>query len=384
MKKKALALFLSTAMCASLFAGCGNSETGDEADTVTEAVADVAAADTEEAPVESNDSEDPIESLPGSIYYFGYEVEGLGTMVQFFHFYPDDLGIGQVFYAGYAWNQITFSGTYTVEEASFDYEVLTEYQNEETITGTAPYTITFYDWDGNVLDQAGYDGEYVYNTTDNVNCDAMTGGGHYRQSKADETALADYADTFDGELGIAYLTFVSPDDESATVTLNTNGSYNDMAIFAVDGTWSVSGDTYTLTPDSDSDNGATLSLQEDGTYTYVSTDGTELTMSLSTAAAVAYTFAGTFDLAGMEATLTINAYDDGTCDAIAGMSGVEMPVDQGTWSADESFTFTFEFDNAGECVSEFGGDTGVQVNYSQSGVEAIGGGDITATCPVVL
>ena len=72
----------------------------------------------------------PAADLADTRWYFGYAVEGLGNMVQFYHFYPDDLGIGAVFYAGYAWNQITFSGTWAVTEEPCDYEALPERGDE--------------------------------------------------------------------------------------------------------------------------------------------------------------------------------------------------------------------------------------------------------------
>lgn len=404
MKKQVLALLLGTAMCASVLGGCSNSTGNDTKDSaaLTEA-GDTAGADTAQA-VDTTDTAgqdtaadpgndnaeagaetaDPMEKISGSIYYYAFPVEGMDDMVQFFHFYGDDLGIGSVFYASYAWNQIIYSGTYTVEEADFDYTVDTDREGTKD-SGTAPYTITFYDWDGNVLDTAGYDGDYFYNTTTSINADPATGGGSNRLTYADAAALETYGSVFDGELGIPYRSFVCPEDASATVTLNTNGTYEDMAVMAVEGTWQQTAEgEYTLTPDSDSDNGATLTLGEDGSYKYVSEDGTELVMNENKEAAVSFTFTGTFDLSGMEANLRIDALEDGTCKVVAGLNGAEMEVDAGTWSADEAFTFTFEFDQAGEIISEYGGDTGVIVNYTQTGVEAIGGGDIEAACGVVI
>lgn len=397
MKKRRLVLVLSMAMCVTLLAGCGD-KAGSEAtgnpasseqDAGKAAAESTGEASTEEAgeskaEVKPETPADPLKSIEGSIYYFAYPVDGMDDMVQYFHFYGDDLGIGAVFYAAYAWNQITFSGTYQVEEAGYDYTVeLDRDGNQET--GTAPYTITFYDWDGSQIDTAGYDGTYFYNTTAKLNADPATGGGNYRMNLADDEALAKYAKSFGGELGIAYQSFVSPEDASSTLVLNTNGTYEDLVVMAVDGTWAQSAEgQYTLTPDSESDQGATISRQEDGSYLYVSADGTEMTMQVNAEAAVEHAFVGTFDLAGMEAALTVNAYDDGTCTAAAGMGGVEMEIDQGTWSADEAFTFTFQFDAAGEIVSEYGGDTGVQITYEQTGVEAIGGGDIKAVCGVVV
>lgn len=382
--KKYLAIILSLVLCLSLLAGCGGSSAPAATEApATEAPTEAATeAPTEAAPVEA----DPIEALAGSIYYFGYPVEGLGNMVQFYHFYPDDLGIGAVFYAGYAWNQITFSGTYTVEEVPCDYEALPERGDDvEAVKGTAPYTITLFGWDGAELDKLAYDGEHVYNIAENTNCDPMTGGGKYVLAKADEAALAEYADTFEGELGIAYLNFVDPEDASATVQLNTNGTYSDLALFAVEGTWAKTAEgEYTLTPKDAADDGAVLTEQEDGTFLYVSTNGTEVTMEQVKAANVAYTFAGKTPFNGVDADVTISAYDDGTATVVMAAFGMEMEIDKGTYTFEDPAIFTFTLEGAGEIVSEFGGDTGVQVTYACESVAAIGGAGVEAVCGVVL
>lgn len=327
---------------------------------------------------------EPAQDLADTIWYFGYEVEGLGNMVQFYHFYPDDLGIGAVFYAGYAWNQITFSGTYTVSEEPCDYEALPERGDDvATVTGTAPYTITLFGWDGEELDKLAYDGEHVYNISVNTNCDPMT-GGTYVLSKADAAALETYADTFDGEKGVAYMNFIAPEDESCTLQLNTNGTYEDLVLFFVEGTWAKTGDNeFTLTPSAETDEGAVVTMQEDGSWKYVSTSGEEMVLNQVKDAAVAYTFTGKFPFMDTEADATILAMDDGTCTVSIAAFGTEMPIDAGTWK-EENFTFTFNFDGAGECVSEFGGDTGVQVTYTNPAVDAIGGTELSVTCGVVI
>ncbi|MGN0999188.1 MAG: hypothetical protein ACI4PO_06510 [Faecousia sp.] len=383
--KKFLAILLSLVLCVSVFAGCANTNPDDTQGSGATTEPTTSSTPSEEVTEPSTEpvSEDPIEALPGSIYYFGYAVEGLGNMIQFYHFYPDDLGIGAVFYAGYAWNQITFSGTYTVAEEPCDYAVMTE-KGGDTVSGTAPYTITLYDWDGAELDKLAYDGEHVYNIAVNTNCDPMTGGGTFLLDKADAEVIAANPDTFEGEKGIAYMNFVCPDDASATLQLNTNGTYSDLTVFAVDGKWAKTGDDeYTLTPDDSSDDGAVVTKQEDGSYLYVSSSGTEVVLNLVKEAAPAYVFAGKTPFMDAEADVTITAYDDGTCVAVMAAFGMEMPIDAGTWT-ESGFTFTFTFDGAGEIVSEFGGATGVQVTYVCESVAAIGGGSVNAVCGVVL
>lgn len=374
--KKFLAILLSLALALSVLTACSQ-ETEDPNNTEGPVPSGT------QAPEETTPA-DPIEALPGSIYYFGYAVEGLGDLIQFYHFYPDDLGIGAVFYAGYAWNQITFSGTYKVEKTDCAYEVYYEKEGELQ-TGTAPYTITLYDWDGNELDQIGYDGTYVYNSAVNVNCDPTTGGGTYRQSKADEAALEAGKDTFGGEKGVAYMNFVSPDDETATLQLNTNGTYSDLVVMAVDGTWAKTGDNeYTLTPDSESDTGAVVTLQEDGSYEYAPTTGDPVTLELLKDANVFFTFAGKTPFMDSEADVTIVTYDDGTCVVNMAAFGAEVPIDQGTYEFDGTASFTFHFEAAGDISSEFGGETGVQVVYTCESVAAVGGAGVTATCGVVI
>lgn len=329
---------------------------------------------------------DPAADLADTRWYFGYAVEGLGDMVQFYHFYPDDLGIGAVFYAGYAWNQITFSGTWTVAEEPCDYEALPERGDEVApVTGTAPYTITLTGWDGQELDKLAYDGEHVYNIAVNTNCSPMTGGGTYVLNKADDAALETYADTFEGELGIAYMNFVAPEDESCTLQLNTNGTYEDLMVMFVEGTWAKDeSGAIVLTPASELDDGATVTEQEDGTWKYVSTSGDELVVNQVKEAAVAYTFKGTFPFNGVDADLVIAALDDGTCTATVAAFGMELAIDAGTYTFAEPAIFTFSFAGAGEIVSEFGGETGVQVTYTNPAVEAIGGAELTVTCGVVI
>lgn len=380
--KKYLAFLLSLALCISLLAGCGT----EPADPTGSTPAGSTPVQTDPKPTETEPPApaDPIEALPGSIYYYGYQVEGIGNMIQFYHFYPDDLGIGAVFYAGYAWNQIYFSGTYTVAEEPIEYTVSID-RDGNTESGTAPYTITLYDWDGTELDKIGYDGEHVYNIAVNTNCDPMTGGGTVKQDKATAEVIEANPDTFAGEKGIPYMNFEDPNDASATLQLNTNGTYADLVFFAVDGTWAKTGEgEYTLTPADPTNDGAVLKLQEDGSYLYVSTSGSEVSLKEIKEAAVLYTFAGKTPFMDAEADVTVSCLDDGTCVVTIAAFGMEMPIDQGTWSADAAFTFTFQFESAGEIISEYGGATGVQVTYANENTVSTIGAAVNAVCGVVL
>ena len=380
--KKYLAILLALVLCISMLAACTPQPT-EPAGTTPKPTEP---AGTTPKPTEPQPTEpaDPIEALPGSIYYYAKAVEGLGNMIQFYHFYPDDLGIGAVFYAGYAWNQIYFSGTYTVAEEPIEYTITVDGEGN-TETGTAPYTITLYGWDGAELDKIGYDGEHVYNIAVNTNCDPSTGGGKVKQDKATAEVIEANPDTFAGEKGIPYMNFVNPEDASATLQLNTNGTYSDLVFFAVDGKWAKTAEgEYTLTPADPTNDGAVVKLQEDGSYKYTSTSGSEVVLQEVKEAAVSYTFAGKTPFRDTEADVVITCLDDGTCTVTIAAFGMQMPIDQGTWSADAAFTFTFQFESAGQIVSEYGGETGVQVTYANENTVSTIGAAVNAVCGVVL
>lgn len=380
--KKYLAILLALVLCISMLAACTPQPT-EPAGTTPKPTEP---QPTEPKPTEPQPTEpaDPIEALPGSIYYYAKAVEGLGNMIQFYHFYPDDLGIGAVFYAGYAWNQIYFSGTYTVAEEPIEYTITVDGEGN-TETGTAPYTITLYGWDGAELDKIGYDGEHVYNIAVNVNSDPMAGGGVVKQDKATAEVIEANPDTFAGEKGIPYMNFVNPEDASATLQLNTNGTYSDLVFFAVDGKWAKTAEgEYTLTPADPTNDGAVVKLQEDGSYKYTSTSGSEVILQEVKEAAVSYTFAGKTPFRDTEADVVITCLDDGTCTVTIAAFGMQMPIDQGTWSADAAFTFTFQFESAGQIVSEYGGETGVQVTYANENTVSTIGAAVNAVCGVVL
>ena len=380
--KKYLAILLALVLCISMLAACTPQPT-EPAGTTPKPTEP---QPTEPKPTEPQPTEpaDPIEALPGSIYYYAKAVEGLGNMIQFYHFYPDDLGIGAVFYAGYAWNQIYFSGTYTVAEEPIEYTITVDGEGN-TETGTAPYTITLYGWDGAELDKIGYDGEHVYNIAVNVNSDPMAGGGVVKQDKATAEVIEANPDTFAGEKGIPYMNFVNPEDASATLQLNTNGTYSDLVFFAVDGKWAKTAEgEYTLTPADPTNDGAVVKLQEDGSYKYTSTSGSEVILQEVKEAAVSYTFAGKTPFMDTEADVVITCLDDGTCTVTIAAFGMQMPIDQGTWSADAAFTFTFQFESAGQIVSEYGGETGVQVTYANENTVSTIGAAVNAVCGVVL
>ena len=76
------------------------------------------------------------------------------------------------------------------------------------------------------------------------------------------------------------LSLINPEDDTVILELKVNGKYDDLVVLYVEGTYAMNADqtVITLTPDSEGDAGATVTKNEDGTYTYVSTDGDEVTL----------------------------------------------------------------------------------------------------------
>jgi hypothetical protein len=87
-------------------------------------------------------------------------------------------------------------------------------------SGVAPYTITFFDFDGNEIESCGYDGDFLYNDLATI---AGSGSGPLKYAH-DIVEDSEFNDSYDGEIGVKYLEFVSPDDDTATITLSHNQS----------------------------------------------------------------------------------------------------------------------------------------------------------------
>ncbi len=145
--------------------------------------------------------------------------------------------------------------------------------------GKAPYTIVFYDFNGNEMDRCGYDGEILYN-----DLEAITGVGgqpvlYHKDSKLE------YQESYDEEMGVAYLDMVAADDDTCTVTLRHDKTFVDMMDTIVEGTWSKDGNAYTLKSD---DGDATVTVSEDGkTAVYKGIDGSETNMNVLREASLA-------------------------------------------------------------------------------------------------
>lgn len=408
--RKLMTFLLGAAMSVSLLAGCGQSVSqSGSADTAAETEADAAAtgetqeaaAEAESAPQEEEEaaseavsvSGDPIERITQGYYTYSYPVEGMDDMVCFFHFYEEQPVLGSVFYASYAWNQIVFAGTYTVEEAEHDYACYPdrEAQTEEGAVpeeGTAPYTITFYDFDGNELDSCAYDGEVLYGDMETI---SGMGGENSRFLFDAQGEASPYYGTYEGEKGISYLDFVAEEEETSTLSLYHNATYMDLVNMMVEGSWTMEeteeGYAFTLTPESESDTGAILTVSADKMSAVYTPDGGEAVAMINASQsgpAAAMELTGTTPIPGqeIEADLIGKLYDDGTCVLSASAFGTEIELDAGTWEmAEDGYTVNFVFDKAGE-ISSTVGEGGAQIAYAQSG-SPMGDVDAVLTISVV-
>ncbi len=335
--KKVLALLCTGLMAVSLFAGCGSKKTDNaDTDTKTEAKGDV--------------------SEPAGYYQWTYEVDGMGTWVNYIHLYEES-SIGNVYYLGIASNQITQAGTYEVVKEKCDYEVsferAAEGEETEMKKGSTDYTIVFSNFAGEEVGRCAYDGTYIYNDTDNV---CGTGCEDVRMTKDEEglDGKSGQADSgYKGEVGIAYLKAVSTADETCTVALNHDGTYADLiGEYEVDGTWKMADDkkTYTLTPDDSSDTGATVVVNEAGdgaTYTPEGGAAVELTIDVSKPKALDFVGVSPSDM-GMDINVEIACYSDKTCDLIISLGTAQMPMDAGTYAVADDGTITVTLEKMGE------------------------------------
>ena len=317
-----------------------------------------------------------IPNLANTYFSYGYDV-GTMFMNYYVHFYDEVPGLGKVFHAGMCMDQICFDGTYEVIAEERSYAVAMDRAASEagTLTeGTAPFTVVFYDFDGNELDRCAIDAEHLYNDMKAI---TGIGGGDCTYNLDTDPENSKFAAQYAGEPAVELLSLINPDDDTATLKLKVNGKYEDLVILFVEGTYSMNEDQseIVLTPDSEADEGATVKKNEDGTYTYVSESGEEVTMVAETKAEVAYALKGEIPVPGMEGTnadLICALYSDNTVRLYADFMGNQMDVDKGTYEIDmTTYAFNIHFENAGDLTTE-GYAADMVLNYKVENAELFG------------
>lgn len=369
--KKTIASLLSLAIIITLMftllIGCKKEEKENVVEEVDATIEEVTTELPEVEPEEVK-STDPLDMIKDGRYVYSFTAEGHGDFTAFFHFYEEAPELGAVFYVGYTNNGTTFTGTYTVEMKDYEYAVYMTRDEVvaagEKTTGVAPYTITFFDWEGNEMDRCGFDGTTIYNDMDVI---TGMGGGNIIYTHDTDLENSMYKAVYEAEAGVAYLDFVSESDETSTLTLFHNMTYRDLVNMMVEGTWSIEkqGDGsnhFILTPN-DGSATSTLKVSSDRMSANYAAEGEQEIAMINTAtlaAKVTYLFEGVQNIAqyGTDAAVTLSLYDDNSCTITADVFGNIADIDQGTYQmAVDGYTFEFTFDGAGSLQSTLNPDT---------------------------
>lgn len=305
----------------------------------------------------SAETADPAAAITEGYYVYDFYVEGYGQFTHFFRFYPEAPVLGAVFYAGFSNNRATFAGTYAVTKAEHPYALAKgrdEVVSGEITQGTAPYTVTFYSFSGEELASVAFDGDILYNDQKAIMSPGSDGVMYHHDTDGNASK---YAETYAAEVGVKYLEFVSPEDETSTIQLNHNQTYLDLIMMMVEGTWTMTegadgGYNYALTPNDPTDAAAVLSVSADkqtAVYTPAGGDPTDLVTTAKPGANLLYTMTGmqTIVAYGVDANLTLSLYDDGSAALEIELFGSKAVIDQGTYKMVNQYTFGFTFDNAG-------------------------------------
>ena len=389
MMKKLSAMLLAACMIMAVLAGCTGTKTPEStapADTTAETQTEAQnESETEtEAPTEPAADMDPLTKLTNGVYGYTYNVGFDNT--NFFHFYEEQPVFGKIWYAGFVVNQIVFYGTYDVKEEPFDWECwdgrAAEENAEEKKSGTAPYTIYFYDMDGNELDKCGFDGDNLYETMENVGFQGSV-NQIYKYVSFDSQ---DYTDFYAGEAGQKLVDLVGDEDKTSTLQILHTGRYDDLVAYEIEGSWAAAeeGDAivYTLTPDDGTESVVKLTVNSDGTAVYAPEGGDEVTMHSLTGPKAVWNFKGDGPEVseGVKCALTLALMDDGSAQLDADAFGNILTIDQGSWEQVNEHTFKVKMDLAGEVESELV-DSTPTFNLSLTGSQL---GDFEASLPIDL
>lgn len=387
--KKAFLIVLALAMVFGLVACSKNSSSAPAATTApATAPAAQAAPAPAPAPVVEQKKELTIEEkLMADTWCFSYTAEGYGDFAFYFMFHDDDPILGKVFFAGLNNNRANFAGTYKLMERPYEYGIYLSRQDavDKTgmVSGTVPYTVVMFDWEGNPLGTLGFDGEKLYNAQDKNTAKVYaTGSTPY----AYEKNTGKYDSTIAGLVPVVVYEFVADDDVTSTIQINHNHTYTDLVLAMVEGTWEAEkaadgSVSYRLTPNDKTDTPATLVIAADKKTAVYTADGdAAINMSVpKPAVTVAYTFEGTTPTSyGRDASLTLELMSDGTATLTSSIFGSVGQMDAGTYTVVGGYKFTINFDKAGQILSNMV-DRVVTIDYKQNGTQL---GDLASTLTV--
>ncbi|MBQ0126060.1 MAG: hypothetical protein KBS59_07060 [Clostridiales bacterium] len=272
------------------------------------------------------------------LYSFGNE----GSSYNFYiHFHKN----GVFYFSGLNGNQ-KLVGYYEVKDEQWSSK---NFKNREDASAkdpkpyseaTAPQTIHFFSLSGSEIGISGYDKELG-----NIYSANIQGQPSYCSELLfvqDTEAVANA--TLGVENGVAIFKYEVDGDTSSYVDINHDGSYTDMIITQVSGTWTLENGVYTLTPEDKTDTPATLTLsadQKSATYKPDGGDAVELKL-YEEALVLEDTFVGSVKIpAGggveIDGTYYIYLYTNGTCVGSLMMGDRELAkVEGGKWSKDDA------------------------------------------------
>lgn len=310
----------------------------------------------------------PEEEIAG-YYSFAYTYGETGTEVNpnFYHFYAPDPVFGNLFTAEFAYNQVNYAGTYTIEQKDFPYNcsaIENGKKSENTVEGVAPYTVTLCDMDGTPKDVCGFDGSKFYACGETFTFQGV-GNCAFLKETPEESVIGDY---LNGEVAVLFYQYDNPEDESSFVTFNVKKTYTDMMDIMDEGTYEIEkGENGLLTYKMSS--GAVLAENDAATATYTAADGTTTAVNKKGAKQILGTFAGNMEFSGMPADVRVDLLDKGNCEVYISVFGNEMLVVGGTYENNDG-TYTFVLQSAGEAATTTA-DNATVLHYVNT-VEALG------------
>lgn len=375
-RKKLITLLLCLSMGTVLLPGCGegggNADSKGQSSLKSTSSSEVTPQVTGEEPSGTIGEEEGLYGkIAGNYYAYGFQVDGIEDFVSYFHFYNEIKGLGHVFYAGFAANAVAFTGIYEITEEPFDYKCYAGRDAGEASTGTAPYTLKFYDWNGNLTDQCGFDGDIVYNDMKKI---TLAGCGDTMYNKDSDGEASKHSKVYSAEPGVSYIDFVGEEDSTSTLSLYHNGTYLDLVGMMVEGTWSITSENAdTITIELKPGSGAAASLEvnaDKSSAVYTAEDGTTTSLiNKANTGTAKYTFTGSSSIEGSseKAEISISAFEDGTCKVTVNALGASSEIDTGKYTGDGK-KFNFTFDKAGNIKSSKKGNKCI-VKYKLTGTD---------------
>lgn len=327
-RKLILAIGAAAAAVSLVFTGCASNSTSSDTST--------------------SESSSSSVSQEGAAITDGYYTTSVSNLPCFLHFNEDG-----TYYASYFDGGVTDAGTYEVTDKELEYyETYNDGVADESSKKTAKQVVVLTSYVGGAVQEIAFDGDRL--------CD-FTMGGMSNHAFMDHDASYDYV-AEDMEPSIVVQTLYYNNDSGMTLTLYHDRSFVDYTgETRVSGSWAPAENGYTLTPESgeewtltiDGQNAVCVRGDEEQALTTSVVEGSVIA-SFTAAEAVPVTGVPGMD-GPVDATVSLNVYDDNTAELIANIYDNDVIVDRGTCQIDTSGqvpAYAFTFENGGEVATE--------------------------------